>query len=192
MIRRSYTYLDNDTVKTLYTSLIRPHLEYGNTAWTPRYKKDMIMIENIQRRATKLSPAIRDLTYEERLKILDLPSLYYRRARGDIIETFKHMTGRYTVDASYLKLDNNNTRGHIYKLKKERVRKPIRHQFYSNRIVNAWNALPDHVVEAPSVNAFKGRLDKHWRELRYCMNPVLDAFNMDKSYIDRPRTDTGS
>ena len=123
MIRRSYTYLDNDTVKTLYTSLIRPHLEYGNTAWTPRFKKDMSLIESVQRRATKLSPAIKDLPYEHRLRILNLPSLYYRRARGDMIETFKHMTGRYAVDASYLNLDNSKTRGHIYKLKKERVKK---------------------------------------------------------------------
>ena len=179
MIRRSYTYLDNDTVKTLYTSLIRPHLEYGNTAWTPRFKKDMSLIESVQRRATKLSPAIKDLPYEHRLRILNLPSLYYRRARGDMIETFKHMTGRYVVDASYLKLDNSKTRGHIYKLKKERVKKPVRQLFYSNRIVNAWNALPDHVAEAPSVNAFKGRLDKHWQGLRYCIHPVLDAYNQN-------------
>ena len=39
LIRRSYMYLDNATVKTLYTSLVRPHLEYGNTAWCPIYKK---------------------------------------------------------------------------------------------------------------------------------------------------------
>ena len=77
MIRHSYTYLDNDTVKTLYTSLIRPHLEYGNTAWTPRFKKDMSLIESVQIRATKLSPAIKDLPYEQRLRILNLPSLYY-------------------------------------------------------------------------------------------------------------------
>ena len=56
----------------------------------------------------------------------NLPSLYYRRARGDIIETFKHMTGTYAVDASYLKLDNGKTRGHRYKMKKDRFRKPVR------------------------------------------------------------------
>ena len=100
------TYLDNDTVKTSYTSLFRPHLEYGNTALIPTIKKDMALFENIHRRATKLSPAIKDLLYEERLRLFHLPSLYYRRARGDIIETFKNMTGRYTVNASYLKQDN--------------------------------------------------------------------------------------
>ena len=86
--------------------MIRPHHEYGNTAWTPRFKKDMSLMESVQRCATK------DLPYEDRLRILNLPSLYYRRARGDNIEMFKHMTGRYAVDASYLKLDNSNMRGH--------------------------------------------------------------------------------
>ena len=108
-----------------------------------------------------------------------------------MIEMFEHMTGRYAVDASYLKLDNSKTRGHKYKLKKERVRKPVRELFYSNRIVNAWNALPDHVVEAPSVNAFKSRLDKHWQGLQYCIHPVFDAYNLNKSDIDNPRPDTG-
>ena len=70
-------YLDNDTVKTLYMSLNPPHLEYGNTAWTPRFKKDMSLIENVQRHATKLSPVIKDLQYEEHLRILNLLSLYY-------------------------------------------------------------------------------------------------------------------
>ena len=91
MIRRSYTYLDNDMVTLLCMSLIQPHIEYGTTAWTLRFKKDMSLIENAQRRATKLLPAIKDLPHEDCLRILNLPSLYYRRARGDIIETFKHI-----------------------------------------------------------------------------------------------------
>ena len=177
LIRRSYAYLDSDTVKSLYTSLVRPHIEYGNTAWTPRYKKDMELIENVQRRATKLAPTLKDLPYHDRLHALDLPSLYYRRARGDMIETYKHLTGKYSVDADYLRLDDTNTRGHRYKLKKERTNKSVRQQFYSYRIVNAWNGLPSEVVEAPSLNAFKARLDKHWRQYRYCKHPVFDAYN---------------
>ena len=56
LIRSSYVYLDNTTVKTLYTALVRPHLEYGNTAWCPVFRKDCEMLENAQRRATKLAP----------------------------------------------------------------------------------------------------------------------------------------
>ena len=97
----------------------------------------MSLMENVQRRATMLSPARIDLPYEDRLRILNLPSFYYRRARADIIETFKHMTGRYTADASCLKLDNSNMRGHQYKLKKVRMRKSVRQLFFNDRIVNA-------------------------------------------------------
>ena len=61
----------------LYTSLVGPHLEYGNGAWSPMFKKDAILLENVQRRATKMIPALNDVLYPERLTKLHLPSLYY-------------------------------------------------------------------------------------------------------------------
>ena len=64
-------------------------------------KKDCDLLENVQRQATKLAPALRDLYYVERITVLDLPSLDYRRARGDTIETYQHMSGIYAVDADY-------------------------------------------------------------------------------------------
>ena len=76
---RSFSYLDNTIMLRLFTSLVRPHLEYANPVWSPRYKKDIYTIENVQKRATKMIPAIRDLPYKERLKILKLPSMAYRR-----------------------------------------------------------------------------------------------------------------
>ena len=154
-------------------------------------KKDCELLENAQRRATKLAPALRDLSYVERITALDLPSLYYRRARGDMIETYKHMTGVYAVDAEYIKPDTSFTRGHSFKLKKERSMKNIRQQYYSNRILNSWNMLPAEVVSAPSLNAFKNRLDSHWRQYRYSQHSVHDAYNLNKSNLERPRPDTG-
>jgi len=191
LIRRSYVHLDATTVKCLYTSLVRPHLEYGHAAWCPVYKKDSELLENTQRRATKLVPALKDLSYTERLERLDLPSLYYRRARGDVIEAYKHMHNKYTVDANYIKLDESNTRGHKYKIKKERTSKNIRQQFFSNRIANTWNMLPADIVEAPSLNALKARLDKYWRQYKYSQHSVHDAYNPTKSNLDKPRPDTG-
>ncbi len=191
LIRRSYVYIDNETVKTLYTSVVRSHLEYGNAAWCPVYRKDSERLENVQRRATKLAPALKDLTYIERLAALELPSLYYRRARGDMIETYKHMSGSYTVEARYIKMDETITRGHNFKLKKERPLKIVRQQYYSHRITNSWNMLPVEVVNAPSLNAFKNRLDKHWRQYRYSQHSVHDVYNLIKSTLGRPRPDTG-
>ena len=70
------------------------------------------MIENIQRRTTKLVPELKNLEYSDRLRVLKLPSLYYGRARGDMIETYKYLHGIYKVDRMPLELDNNTvTRG---------------------------------------------------------------------------------
>jgi hypothetical protein len=85
-IKRTYSYLDNNNLVKLYTSLVRPILEYGYPAWSPLYKKESTLLENVQRRATKIVPKLKDLPYEDRLKALNLPSLFYRRARSDIID----------------------------------------------------------------------------------------------------------
>ena len=86
LIRRSYTYLDGESLVRLYTALVRPHLEYANAVWYPIYKKDSTLFENVQRRASKLVPGLRDEPYETRLQRLKLPSLQYRRVCGDMIE----------------------------------------------------------------------------------------------------------
>ena len=88
LIRRSFVYLDCDTLKMLFTGIVRPSLEYGNVVWHPRFKKDIELLERVQQRATKLVPELRGLSYEERLRKLDLPSLEYRRLRGDVIEAY--------------------------------------------------------------------------------------------------------
>jgi hypothetical protein len=65
------------------------HLEYANSVWNPYKKKHITALENVQRRATKLIPGFKDMTYENRLRKLKLPTLAYRRKRGDMIEAFK-------------------------------------------------------------------------------------------------------
>ena len=82
----------------LYTTYIRPHLEYCIQAWSLHLAKDIACPENVQRRATKLVPGLCNKSYEERLKFLGLTTLEKRRIRGDMIETFKIITGRESVD----------------------------------------------------------------------------------------------
>ena len=96
--------------------------------------------------------------------------MYYRRARGDMIETFKFVNGIYKCDNPLTFDSNNRTRGHQYKLKKERCRLQVRQNFFSNRVVDLWNNLPASVVEAVSVNAFKNKLDRYWRNAKYVQN----------------------
>ena len=82
MIRRNITYKEKSLIIPLYKAIVRHHLEYCIQAWNPHLRKDVDTLEKIQRRATKLIPELRDLTYEERLKECGLTTLETRRLRG--------------------------------------------------------------------------------------------------------------
>ena len=100
VIKKAYTTRDPFSIRTLYESMVRPHLEYGNAIWGPFYQGDIKKIEAVQRRATKLIPELRDIPYGERLTRLKLPSLLYRRKRGDMIVMYKIMNGQVRLDKS--------------------------------------------------------------------------------------------
>ena len=106
-----------------------------------------------------------NMSYEERLKRTGLTTLEERRKRGDLIETFKMVKGLNDVDyTKFFQISaHNKTRGHSLKLEKKQCRNNIRQSFFSQRIVSEWNKLPEEVVAAETVNAFKIRLDK-WRK----------------------------
>jgi hypothetical protein len=134
MIRRSFTYMDIPLMKQLYTSLVRPHLEFGNVIWNPYLKGDMDLLERVQHRTTRMIPGLAKLDYEVRLEKMDLPSLAFRRARGDAIETYKFLHGIYKVDSSSMLLlhttDGITTRGHSLKLQKRDYRTQLRKNFF--------------------------------------------------------------
>jgi hypothetical protein len=70
--RRTFTYIDAPTFLMLCKALVRPHLEYANSVWNPYKKKHITALENVQRRATKLIPGFKDMTYGNRLRKLKL------------------------------------------------------------------------------------------------------------------------
>jgi len=88
-------------MKQLYTSLVRPHLEYGNVVWHPFLKKrNRVTGNNI----TRMIPALRNLPWRQivEVRLAVTGSLAYRRLRGDAIETYKYLHGIYNVDSSAL------------------------------------------------------------------------------------------
>ena len=169
VIKKSYNTRDKTTIGTLYKALVRPHLEYGNAIWGPFYLGDIRKVEAVQRRATKIIPELKDKPYEERLRELELPSLVYRRMRGDMILMFKVMNGAVRIDRSLLFTQQTLqlTRGHPQKVFKHHASKLPRINSFSQRATSDWNSLSRHVVESPSVNYFKERLDKHWQRIIY-------------------------
>jgi len=133
LIRRTFTYMDCALMKQLFTALIRPHLEYASVVWHPYLKKDIEMLEGVQHRATKMVPGLAKFSYEERLRRMDLPTLVYRRARGDVIEVFKYMNKIYKVNGPELlplheTKSGVRTRGCV-EAAEERVQKPAEIEF---------------------------------------------------------------
>ena len=172
IIRRSFVYIDEKILVQLYTSLVRPILEYGNVIWSPHLQSHIKQLEGVQHRATKLLSSLSGLSYPERLKTLNLPSLSYRRMRGDAIEMYKYCHNNYSVSEKPFTLvrDVNNqivTRDHGFKIRKEKNKTALRTRFFGNRVANMWNALPSNIVNSPSLNAFKNRLDDHWKNYHF-------------------------
>ena len=100
ILRRNITYKEKSLIVPLYKAIVSPHLEYCIQAWSPYLRKDIYMLDKIQRRATKLIPGLRDLIYEERLKECGLTTLETRRLRGDQIEVFKILNGYGNIDSN--------------------------------------------------------------------------------------------
>ena len=149
--------------------MVRQQLEYGNAIWGPCYVGDMRLVEGVQRRATKLVPELYDLPYEERLEYLKLPSMEYSRLRGDMIQCFKIMNGLVRLNANQLftPVSGANTRGHHQRVLRQRAHTSARAKSFSQRTIKNWNSLPITVINAPSVDAFKARLDDEWKDKMY-------------------------
>src|SRR5712671_4200021 len=154
--------LDPAEFKCLYTTIIRPGVEFASTAWAPWLQQDIKRLESVQRRATKRLTKLYRLDYKSRLKILQLPKLSDRRKRGMLIDMFKIVNSFWNVPSdSYFSLKKSVTRGHKYAITKPKFRMKCRQTFFSCAIVNDWNALPSSIFDnCNNVNLFKNRLDR--------------------------------
>ena len=164
LLKMTFSRLTTDNFKALYTTYVRPHMDYCLSAVGPHMAQDLQRLERVQRRATKLIREIRHLPYQERLLKLDLITIKDRALRGDLIEVYKILTGKMNIDPGqfFVLQKDARTRGHQLKLEKKRVSHHYRNKFFTNRVITPWNELPEYVVSADSVNSFKRRLDRYW------------------------------
>ena len=172
IVRKTYDYMDATTFGLIFKGLVRPILEYAAPVWSPRTIKYKEILENVQRRATKMIPGYSDLSYPERLRKLKLPTLAYRRIRGDMIQVYKIMNDFYDPKLPMLlvKTENEHLRGHDKKLQIKLSNKELMRFSFNNRTARIWNYLPDEIIKAKDVLSFEKALDHYWQDQEVLYN----------------------
>jgi len=81
---------------------VRPHLDYCIQMWNPQYRRDMDLLEHIQRKATKMIPGVEHLLYKDRRRKLELFSVEKRRLQGHLRAIFQYRKGSYNKEGDRL------------------------------------------------------------------------------------------
>lgn len=162
LLSKTFTKISFSGSIRLYKTYVRPLLEYCGTVWCPELVRDRTLLENIQKKATRLSFKRRRPDYQQRLSLAGLPTFEARRLRGDLIITFRILKYGYgDLQHLFILDDHSRLRGHSLKVKKEPFSSIKRQHFLCNRIFSIWNSLPTEIINSPSINVFKNQLDSY-------------------------------
>ncbi|KFQ31598.1 hypothetical protein N332_04082, partial [Mesitornis unicolor] len=159
-IKRSMASRAREVILPLYSALMRSHLEYCVQFWAPNIRRTLSHWSR-SRGGPQIS-GLEHLRYEDWLRELRLFSLEKRRLQGDLIVIFQFLKGsdRKAGEGLFTRAGSNKTRGNGFKLEEGRFRLHIRKKFFTMRVMRPWHRLPREVVDAPSLEVFKTRLDR--------------------------------
>ncbi|PKU40639.1 hypothetical protein llap_9060 [Limosa lapponica baueri] len=151
-----------EVILSLWSTLVRPHLEYYVQLWSPQHRKDMDLLERVQRSAMRMIRELEHLSCEDRLRELGLFILEKTSLQEDLLVAFQYLKGAYREDGDKLfsRACCDRTMGNSFKLKEGHFRLDIRKPFFTMRVVKQWQRLPREVVDAPSLETFMVKLDE--------------------------------
>ena len=172
-ILRNFTFRSKKVLVPLFKTLVRPILEYVDTVWDPRLRSQIKLLEEVQRKFTRHILEVKKFAYEDRLEKLKLPSLEFRRFRGDLIQMYKIAHKHYdraSVNSLFSFATKSRLRGHSYKITKFMTKKCQFQHFFTNRIVNHWNNLSEDIVNSKNLNIFKNKIDNEFSAMMFKTN----------------------
>ena len=168
MMARCFHFRDKNIWIKLYKTYVRPHLEYAAPAWNPWLQRDIQVLEKVQERAVRMCSGLRGGNYNERLIELNLDSLELRRKKIDLTQVWKILSNFDNIEETRLfeRLHTTAVRAtransSEFNLRQRNVNLDVRKFFFSNRVTNDWNALPEEIKSARKISTFKNLLDKH-------------------------------
>ena len=164
-IARNFDYKSTVLMLPLHKSLVRPHLEYAIQFWSPHLRRDRWNVKSIKN-SNKIISKIRNHSYQELFKGLELITLVQRRLRGQLTSVFK-----YRIDSIMLVKYVSLTTTSIIRFEimekriiVKRFNTSVAEHFFIINITTTWNTLPYDVVNSRAVNTLKNRLDGHWED----------------------------
>ena len=165
-IKRAFTNREPELMINIFKTYLLPILDFAVCAWSPWHRKDIDLIESVQRRYTKLIKGFGHLQYEQRLKCLGMPTLEKRRTYLDLVQAFRLHRGYDSLDHSLFTMVQNahsrNTRqAENLNWTCQVTKQDLRKNFFSQRVVHMWNDLPTNLKKMTSLSEFKTNLSQH-------------------------------
>ncbi len=159
-ILRAFSYRDKKVLPSIFKTYVRPHLEFAAPVWNPHRQSDIETLEKVQIRLVKSIQGLSGTSYEEKLSEIGLETLEMRRRKLDLIQAHKFVKNEDNTFTDFFQVPEDRpyaTRramgGNI--ITQHRSRLELRANFFSQRVIAPWNALPPNTRGAPNVQSFK-------------------------------------
>ena len=167
LYRQFYHCADTCTLRKLYISLVRPHMEYGSLVWDPFSAKDCDILEGVQRFASRVCLKTWQCEYPDMLEALELPTLKTRRKVQKLTTMYKFVNNLavFPVSSSLFQpVHNPYSTRYTHNMSYHNIHARTSRFLYSYfpSALSLWNSLPYHIVLSTSVTSFKHSLDRYF------------------------------